>query len=224
MKDILIIEDDHSIVELIRYNLEAENYLVDVAYDGEVGYQKLLSGSYRLLLLDLMIPKIDGISLCKMIRENNNLKNLPVIILTAKGEEVDKVLGLEIGADDYMTKPFSVRELKARISAVLRRYERSDKSSLIIKRGDLIINEEEFIVTQGERVLELTLKEFMLLKTLCENQGKVLSRSYLLDKIWGYEYMGETRTVDVHIRHLRTKLDNPDVIETVRGVGYKFIA
>ncbi|WP_459130205.1 response regulator transcription factor [Guggenheimella bovis] len=225
MKKILIIEDQASIVELIQYNLEMENYEVDSASDGEMGLRMLKSKEYDLLLLDLMLPKIDGIALTNILRKQPEFKKLPIIMLTAKSTELDKVLGLEIGADDYMTKPFSIRELIARVKAMLRRTEGDEVAEKkIIEVNGIVINDEEFTVTKDGELIELTLKEFLLLKFLAENRGKVLTRSFLLDKIWGYEYVGETRTVDVHIRHLRAKLaDDEDLIKTVRGIGYKMI-
>lgn len=225
MKKILIIEDQASIVELIQYNLEMENYEVDSASDGEKGLEMLKEKKYDLLLLDLMLPKIDGIALTNILRKQQEFKKLPIIMLTAKSTELDKVLGLEIGADDYMTKPFSIRELIARVKAMLRRTEEDQElKSSIIEVGDIVINDDEFTVTKKGEIVELTLKEFLLLKFLAENRGKVLTRSFLLDKIWGYEYVGETRTVDVHIRHLRAKLqDSEELIKTVRGIGYKMI-
>lgn len=224
MKKILIIEDQLNIIELIRFNLEQENYAVDFATDGESGLKKIREGQFDLLILDLMLPKIDGITVCKTLRSVPEYKKLPILMLTAKSTEIDKVLGLEIGADDYVTKPFSVRELMARVKALLRRTDDAPVSVQEIQVGELLINSEEFTVTKNGEPIDLTLKEFMLLKNLAENRGKVLSRSFLLDKIWGYEYVGETRTVDVHIRHLRAKLDQDEsLIKTVRGIGYKII-
>ena len=218
-KKILIVEDDLSIIELISYNLESE-YDIQVCNDGQDAWVKLQNEHFDLVLLDLMIPSIDGITLCKRVRSDAVLKMLPIIMLTAKSSEQDRVLGLDVGADDYITKPFSVRELMSRINAIIRRVEGTNATSVMKIKG-LVINEEEFTITDHGKLLDLTLKEFMLLKTLAEHAGKVLSRSMLLDTIWGYEYLGETRTVDVHIRHLRSKLKDPDIIETVRGVGYK---
>lgn len=224
MKKIMIIEDQLNIVELIRFNLEQQNYAVDYATDGESGLRKIREGAFDLLILDLMLPKIDGITVCKTLRAVTAYQKLPILMLTAKSTETDKVLGLEIGADDYVTKPFSVRELMARVTALLRRTEASTPLTNALQVGDLHIDSEQFTVTKGGTPIELTLKEFLLLKNLAEQRGKVLTRGYLLDKIWGYEYEGETRTVDVHIRHLRVKLD-PDesLIRTVRGIGYKMI-
>lgn len=222
---ILIIDDEMNIVELLKYNLEANGYKVIYALTGKEGLTYSLQNKPDLILLDIMLPEVDGFDICKEIKRNKDTENIPIIMLTAKSEEFDKILGLELGADDYITKPFSVRELLARIKVVLRRNHKEDKSE-VINTGDLIIdfNKHE-VIKKGEKI-ELTLKEFELLKLLILNKGKVMTRDFLLDKVWGYEYYGETRTVDVHVRHLRQKLEdddkNPDYIETVRGIGYKF--
>lgn len=222
---ILIIDDEMNIVELLKYNLEANGYKVIYALTGKEGLTYSLQNKPDLILLDIMLPEVDGFDICKEIKRNKDTENIPIIMLTAKSEEFDKILGLELGADDYITKPFSVRELLARIKVVLRRNHKEDKSE-VINTGDLIIdfNKHE-VIKKGEKI-ELTLKEFELLKLLVLNKGKVMTRDFLLDKVWGYEYYGETRTVDVHVRHLRQKLEdddkNPDYIETVRGIGYKF--
>jgi len=224
---VLIIEDEEHIVELIKFNLENNGYKVSYAYDGEKGLEIIQNDHPDIVLLDLMIPKIDGIDLCNRVKNNKVLKEIPIIMLTAKSGETDKIIGLEIGADDYITKPFSVRELLARIKVVLRRYNstKSSSSEGIITIEDLVIDIEKHEVSRDGEIFELTLKEFELLRILAFNRGRVLSRSYLLDEIWGYDYFGETRTVDVHIRHLRSKIeensDGKKYIETVRGVGYK---
>lgn len=220
MKRILIVEDQKNIIELIRFNLEQAGYQVDWALDGEAGIEKIKAEAYDLLILDLMLPKIDGLTLCSMLRKEPEYAKLPIIMLTAKSTELDKVVGLEMGADDYVTKPFSVRELLARVKALLRRSDDGPSDS-VIRVEDIVINPEEHTVTKDGELIELTLKEFMLLQFLAENRGRVLTRSFLLDKIWGYEYLGESRTVDVHIRHLRSKLDDDHLIQTVRGLGYK---
>jgi len=224
---VLIIEDEEHIVELIKFNLENNGYKVSYAYDGEKGLEIIENDHPDIVLLDLMIPKIDGIDLCNRVKNNKVLKEIPIIMLTAKSGETDKIIGLEIGADDYITKPFSVRELLARIKVVLRRYNstKSVGSEGLIEIEDLVIDIEKHEVSRDGEIFELTLKEFELLRILALNRGRVLSRSYLLDEIWGYDYFGETRTVDVHIRHLRSKIeengDSKKYIETVRGVGYK---
>ena len=222
-----MIDDEQNIRELIKFNLEAEGYQVQVASDGQEGLDKL-DDSIDLIVLDLMLPEIDGLALCRKIRNNSSFKNIPIIMLTAKGEEVDRVLGLEMGADDYMTKPFSPRELIARIKAVLRRMDNNSRDSKdkqnknIIKEGDLELNIDSHEVKKNDSIIELTPKEFDLLKYLLINRNKVLTRDLLLEKIWGYHYSGDTRTVDVHIRRLRKKIGK-EHISTVRGVGYKFV-
>lgn len=222
---ILVIEDEAHILELLRYNLEAQGYAVILTDNGKRGLEKCREAIPDLVLLDLMLPDMDGIDICKKMKADELLRNIPIIMLTAKSEELDKILGLELGADDYITKPFSVRELLARIKVVLRRSKNDSEENEIIKIGDITIDTEKHIVYKGNEILDLTLKEFELLKLLSKNKGKVLTRDYLLDKVWGYEYAGETRTVDVHIRHLRKKIEDdvklPVYIETVRGIGYK---
>lgn len=183
------------------------------------------------IVLDLMLPGIDGLEVLRRIRTNENLKKIPIIMLTAKSDEFDKVLGLEMGADDYIAKPFGIREMLARIKAVLRRSDKDEDSGSSQTRKNIVcheieINEETRTVTKNGVPIEMSLKEFELLKLLAENPGRVYSRDVLLEKIWGYEYIGETRTVDVHIRHIRKKIEvddsNPQYIKTVRGFGYKF--
>ncbi|MBZ4666834.1 response regulator transcription factor [Mahella sp.] len=225
---ILVVDDEAHILELIRFNLESAGYKVEVAEDGETALKFCRQQVPDLIILDIMLPGIDGLEVCKTLRASVATAKVPIIMLTAKGEEIDKVVGLEIGADDYIAKPFGIRELIARVKALLRRTENSDMEPKIIKLGGLTIDTSKYEVYKNGNKLDFTLKEFELLKLLVLNQGKVLSRDYLLDQVWGYEYFGETRTVDVHIRHIRQKLgDNMDeakYIETIRGVGYKFIA
>lgn len=223
---ILIIDDEPHIVELIRYNLEGAGFETFQAYNGNQGLALAQTEVPDLVLLDLMLPGIDGLEVCRQLRSDERLKSIPIIMLTAKSAEMDKILGLELGADDYITKPFSVRELIARVKALLRRTNLYEGPQIIQRFGDVEIDREKHEVKkQGKRV-ELTLKEFELLEILMDNSDKVLARDILLEKIWGYEYVGETRTVDVHIRHLRRKLEeddkNPRYIETVRGIGYRF--
>ncbi len=223
---ILVIDDEVHIVELLKFNLEISDYEVEYAYDGVDGYIKAKEIKPDLILLDWMLPNISGIDVLKKIRNDKTLNKIPVIMLTAKNMENDKVEGLEIGADDYITKPFSVKELLARISTILRRCNvNTNPSEIILTTGNLKVDLYKHEVYKGSEKIELTLKEFELLKLLLENKGKVLSRNHLLDKIWGYEYYGETRTVDVHIRYLRKKIEghnNTDkYIQTIRGVGYK---
>jgi len=220
---ILVVEDDPNIRELLQYNLEKEGFEVRTAEDGQKGLEEIETKWPDLVILDLMIPYRDGLEICRIMRSKRELAHIPVIILTAKGEEIDRVLGLEMGADDYVTKPFSTREIIARVKALFRRVqtiEKTDEEVLI--RGRLTINIENYEVTLGEKKVDLTHKEFQLLYLLASRPGKVFTRDFLLEHIWGYEYLGDSRTVDVHIRHLRQKLED-DLIETIRGVGYKFI-
>ena len=222
---ILVVDDEENIQELLKFNLENNGYKVLCADNGIDALKIAREEIPHLILLDLMLPKMDGYDVCKEIRKDNSISNMPIIMLTAKGEELDKILGLELGADDYLTKPFSVRELIARVKAILRRtkIQHSDK---IFSFGDIIIDFLKHEVTKDNERVELTLKEFELLEILIRNRGRVMTRDFLLDKIWGYEYVGETRTVDVHIRHLRQKIEeddkNPKFVETVRGIGYRF--
>lgn len=222
---ILVVDDAEHIVELIKYNLEKNGYNVICAYDGIEALELAKKELPNLMILDIMLPKMDGYDVCKSIRNDPSISMMPIMMLTAKGEEFDKVLGLELGADDYITKPFSVRELLARVKAILRRtkYQNIDNT---FSFDDVTVNfQKHEVIKKGSKV-DLTLKEFELLETLIRNKGRVLTRDYLLDKIWGYDYAGETRTVDVHIRHLRQKIEdddrNPKFIETIRGVGYRF--
>ena len=230
MKKILVIEDDASIQELVAWNLAEDGYNCLCANDGREGLEIARAESPDLILLDLMLPIVDGFDVIKTLRMEG--AGTPVIMLTAKNEEADKVIGLEFGADDYITKPFGIRELKARIKAVLRRYKTDDPGAdgsgpdgvgtEVYRIDELEINVPRHEVSAGEMIVALTMKEFELLRVLAENRGRVLTREQLLDIVWGYEYLGETRTVDVHIRYLRRKLgDAGKCIETVRGLGYK---
>jgi two-component system alkaline phosphatase synthesis response regulator PhoP len=223
----MVVDDEAHILELIQFNLENAGFRVVTASSGEEGLEKIKNEIPDLLLLDVMLPGIDGLEVCKRLKSGGKTSSLPIIMLTAKSEEVDKVLGLELGADDYITKPFSVRELIARVKALLRRSGPSASAEADSERilvGNLNIDTANYEVYSKGVKLDLTLKEFELLKMLVQNKGKVLTRDSLLDKVWGYEYYGETRTVDVHIRHLRKKLGEEDgsCIETIRGVGYRF--
>lgn len=225
-KKILVVDDEANIRELVRFNLEKEGFTVIEAVDGVTAISTVRAEKPDLVVLDLMLPALDGLEVCRVLKKDVATSGIPVIMLTAKAEEIDKVLGLEMGADDYLTKPFSPRELLARIKAVLRRVNREPGAEGELTIGNLRINFARYGATlSGERV-ELTHKEFELLKLFVTNTGKVLTRDYLLEKIWGYEYFGDTRTVDVHVRHLRSKLEKDphlaEAIETVRGVGYRF--
>lgn len=222
---ILLIDDELHIIELLKYNLEINGYKVFYALSGKEGLKLAIDKKPDLILLDVMLPEMDGFDVCKEIKKNETISNIPIIMLTAKSEEFDKILGLELGADDYITKPFSVRELLARVKAVLRRNSKEEKKN-VVQIYDLKLDFDKHEVLKDGKKIDLTLKEFELLKLLILNKGKVLTRDFLLDKVWGYEYYGETRTVDVHVRHLRQKIEdddkNPRYIETVRGIGYKF--
>lgn len=222
---ILIIEDEKNILELVQYNLEKEGYRVLTAARGDDGLKMAREQPVSLLVLDLMLPGLDGLEICKILRENSATARLPIIMLTAKGEEVDRVLGLELGADDYMTKPFSPRELAARIKAVLRRLQQPAVAEGFLKIGALSVDTGRHIVTLKGKPVELTSKEFTLLRVLMEAQGRVLSRSYLLEHVWGFDAGAniETRTVDMHIGLLRKKL-KPEShrIVTVKNAGYRF--
>jgi phosphate regulon transcriptional regulator PhoB len=229
MKNILVVDDEADIVELISYNLKKEGFSVDYAYDGEDALKKIRGTNYDLIILDLMLPGIQGLELCRIVRNSPDTSNLPIIMLTAKGEEVDKVIGLEIGADDYITKPFSIRELIARTKAILRRAEKAAVQELpttekILKIKGMIIDKEKYTVTIDNRQIKLSATEFKLLLYLAERPNKIYSRDRLLDAVWGDNVYVEPRTVDVHIRRLRTKIekdpDNPVHIKTMRGVGY----
>lgn len=224
---VYVVEDEQHIQQLIKYNLETSGFKVSVFNDGESALENYELDKPDMFILDIMLPGIDGLEICKKLRNNNKTKNAPIIMLTAKGEEFDRVLGLELGADDYITKPFSVRELIARVKALFRRtYSTSNVEDSIIKCGEITIDCNRHEVTKEGVKIELPLKEYELLKLLALNPGIVMSRELLLEKIWGFDYFGETRTVDVHIRYLRQKIEdddsNPTYIETVRGIGYKF--
>jgi len=226
-KKILIIEDEKSISDIVKFNLTKERFEVEVAADGLVGLNKALEMNPDLILLDVMLPSMDGFQVCKKIRET---KTTPIIMLTAKEEEVDKVLGLELGADDYITKPFGMRELIARIKANIRRTETfdgpPDETAEIQTFGNLEIDASRYEARKKGVALELTLREFELLKYLAERENKVFSREQLLEEVWGYEYYGDIRTVDVTVRRLREKLEDdssePQYILTKRGIGYYF--
>jgi|NGEPerStandDraft_9_1074522.scaffolds.fasta_scaffold09995_2 two-component system alkaline phosphatase synthesis response regulator PhoP len=230
---IYCVEDEVNIQQLIKYNLELNGYKVLTFGDGESLLEISKDKLPAMFILDIMLPGIDGIEICKRIRQNPSANNIPIIMLTAKSEEFDKVLGLELGADDYITKPFGVREFIARVKALFRRTDTSNQTDTdlansidIIIYGNIKIDTPRREVFKYDKLLDLTLKEFELLKLLLLNKGKVLSREQLLEKVWGFDYFGETRTVDVHIRYLRQKIEdddsNPKLIETVRGIGYRF--
>lgn len=226
---LLVVDDEESIVTLLKYNLEQSGYTVDTAYDGVEALRKAQQVTYDLIVLDLMIPEIDGLEVCRKIRTEKI--QVPILMLTAKDEEFDKVLGLELGADDYMTKPFSPRELVARVKAIMRRVDYSGQEAEMEKIesktiGHLTVYPENYEAYVKEEALELTPKEFELLVYLINHKGRVLTRDQLLNAVWNYEFVGDTRIVDVHISHLREKIEpntkKPVYIKTVRGLGYKF--
>jgi two-component system alkaline phosphatase synthesis response regulator PhoP len=221
---ILIVDDEPSIVQLARLYLEREGFHTESANDGQAALDKVARGHPALVVLDVMLPKLDGFEVCRRLRATQN--SPAILMLTARDEDIDKILGLELGADDYLTKPFNPRELVARVKAILRRGERSvtaDVSS-VIQLGDLTIDPARREVRIFARALDLRTQEFDLLLTLAEHRGLVLSREQLLQKAWGFDFYGQTRTVDVHVAHLRRKLEESIVkIETVTGVGYKLI-
>lgn len=224
---VLIVDDERPIVEILKYNLEKEGYTTLEAYDGQQGLELALSKNPDIILLDVMLPIMDGFEVCKKIREKSST---PILMLTAREEEVDKVLGLELGADDYITKPFSMRELMARVKANLRRLNTEPASELTSKNtigaGRLSLNLDRYEVRKDRQPVDLTLREFELLKFLVLQPNRVFSRETLLEKVWGYEYYGDVRTVDVTIRRLREKIEDdpgmPIFIITKRGVGYYF--
>ena len=232
-KTILIVDDEEPIRDLLRYNLEKEGYKTLEANDGQAGVDIALAEKPDLVLLDLMLPKMDGLSVCKRVRQ---YLNVPIVMLSAKGEEIDKIVGLEIGADDYVTKPFSVRELMARIKANLRKAEanienveektaaKETETSNKITVGELELDLDKFEVKVNGQVVDLTLREFEVLKYLATQPGQVVTREVLLEKVWGYEYYGDIRTVDVTVRRIREKIEkdtsSPKILITKRGVGY----
>lgn len=217
MYTILIIEDEENIASFVRMELEYEGYKVDVCDDGAKGFEKALENDYDLILLDLMLPKLNGLEVCRRLRK---VKNTPIIMLTARDSVMDKVSGLQMGADDYVSKPFAIEELLARIEALLRRVNEIKQVSNKLEFKDINVDLEARIVKQDNEEVNLTTKEYELLVQLMKNQNKVLSRDNLLENIWGYDYEAETNVVDVYIRHLRSKLKNDGHIQTVRGIGY----
>lgn len=223
-KKIMIVDDEPDIVELVSYNLKKEGFDVSSASDGEEALNKIRVGNYDLVILDLMLPGVQGTEICRILRNDPATQRVPVIMLTAKGEEIDRIVGLEIGADDYITKPFSPRELAARIRAVLRRVGERPAKEDTIHVKDLVINLETYTVSKRGTRLDLSATEFKLLLYLVERRGKVFSREQLLDAVWKDEGLVEPRTVDVHIRRLRSQIEddasNPTYIKTKRGIGY----
>ncbi|MDO5388724.1 MAG: response regulator [Clostridia bacterium] len=226
MAKVLVVDDETSIVNIIAYNLKKEGYEVITAEDGETGLELALSENPDLVLLDIMMPKMDGYEVCRKLREKSNV---PIIMLTARADEVDKVIGLEMGADDYVTKPFGNRELIARVKAHLRRSAAKDipaEGGSVQKFGDLTIDFDRYEVTKRNETINLTMREFELLTFLATQKGQIFNRETLLEKVWGYEYFGDVRAVDVTIRRLREKIEDdpgkPRYVITKRGIGYYF--
>lgn len=225
-KRVLVVDDEKLIVKGIRFSLEQEGMEVDCAYDGEEALEKAKTKEYDMILLDIMLPKLTGLEVCQQIRE---FSSVPIIMLTAKGEDMDKILGLEYGADDYITKPFNILEVKARIKAIMRRVQKEERKESSDKKlviGDLKLDCEGRRVFIAGREINLTAKEFDVLELLAKNPNKVYSRENLLNLVWGYEYPGDVRTVDVHIRRLREKIEtipsDPKYVHTKWGIGYYF--
>ena len=220
LSKILLVEDEEKLARFVELELMHEGYRVDKAFDGRVGLEMAEGGGYDLLLLDIMLPSLNGMEVLRRLRKTSAL---PVIMLTARDAVMDKVTGLDMGADDYVTKPFSIEELLARIRVILRKQSAHKKESAVLTCADLSVDPSRHQVTRGGREIELTGREFSLLKTLLENKTLVLTREQLLEKVWGYDYLGETNVVDVYIRYLRGKIDDPfenKLLHTVRGVGY----
>ena len=227
-KLILAVDDEESILDLLKFNIEKEGYKFQSASNGEEGLEKVINENPDLIILDVMLPKMDGLTVCRKIRQENI--NAPIIMLSARSEEIDKILGLEIGADDYMTKPFSTRELVARIKANLRKTENTENSAMNrrdnkIVLGNLTLDLDKFeVIVRGQLVSDLTRREFEVLKYLAQKPGQVVTREALLEKVWGYAYFGDIRTVDVTVRRIREKIEkntaNPKILITKRGIGY----
>lgn len=223
-QNILIVDDEKSIVTLLNYHLKKSGFETDVAFDGKEAIQKVERNDFDLVVLDLMLPEMDGMEVCKYMRNNKILT--PILMLTAKDDELDKIIGLELGADDYLTKPFSPKEVIARIKAILRRTNMSASTSFTtIRIGELVIYPERYEAEKNSNIITFTRKEFELLYFLAMNKGKVISRDQLLSGVWDYDFVGDTRIVDVHISHLREKIETnskkPEYIKTIRGLGYK---
>lgn len=224
-QNILIVDDEESIVTLLQYNIEKSGFKTEVAYTGTEGLEKATTGTFDLIILDLMLPELEGTEVCKLLRQRK--VETPILMLTAKDDEFDKVLGLELGADDYLTKPFSPKEVVARIKAILRRSnkQQSEIDPPVLKISELSIYPEQYEAVIRDKTLAFTRKEFELLLYLAKHKGKVLSRDQLLSAVWNYDFVGDTRIVDVHVSHLRDKIEpdtkHPVYIKTIRGLGYK---
>lgn len=222
-KKILVVEDDKNISKLVKYNLEKEGFITEAVFDGEEALDCLYEKKFDLVILDLMLPEVDGLTICKEIKQDRDLSYLPIIIVTAKGEEVDRIVGFELGADDYVVKPFSPRELILRVKSVLKRNKQQDSSQSIMKVGKLFIDVDRHKVMVEKKEIILTHMEFNLLVTLIKRRGRVQSRDDLLEDVWDMSADVTTRTVDTHIKRIRKKLGRcSKMIETIRGVGYRF--
>ena len=224
MKKVLIIEDEKDLADLLAFNLEKEGYAATCVYDGKLGLERATATLPDLILLDLMLPGILGTEVCKALRKDQRTARIPIIMITAKGDEIDRVVGFEVGADDYIVKPFSMREVILRVKAVMRRSEPDAETLLpeLFSIGDIVIDKERHTVVSAGNEVELTSTEYKLLLYLAEKKGCVYSREQLLQRVWSYNNAGDTRTVDTHVTRLRGKLGAPgDVIKTVRGFGYK---
>ena len=224
VRTVVIVEDDEDVADSIRYNLEREGFRVRVASTGETALDVIVDRVPNIVLLDLNLPQMSGLEICRRLRAEAATSRVPILMLTARGEESDKVLGLNLGADDYITKPFSMRELMARVKALLRRANGLKLDGPVFDDGELRIDPAAFSVSYKGKEIRLTRKEFALLEELSRNQGRVLTREVLLDRIWGMSYYGDSRTLDVHIRRLRQKLGDQKVIETITGIGYRLPA
>lgn len=223
VETVLVVDDEQDVLDLVVYNLQKAGYKTQTARDGATALQKARELQPSLIVLDLMLPQMDGTEICKRLKAEPKTAAIPIIMLTAKAEEVDRVVGLELGADDYVTKPFSPREVLLRVKSILRRTRGEAKPTEVLKHGDLIVDTAKHEVSVKNKVIELTATEFKLLAMLMERRGRVQSRDRLLTDVWGYEGDVDTRTVDTHVRRLREKLGKvADLIETVRGVGYRF--
>ena len=223
MRRALVVEDDPDIVELLRHYLEREGFRVEAVGAGHAALDRLRRAEFEVLILDLQLPGLDGLAVCREVRADPRTRDLPIIMLTARGDETDRVVGLELGADDYVVKPFSPKELMARVRAVLRRSERAESVEPMLRLGDTEIDRERHTVREQGRSVHLTAKEFALLLALVDAHGRVLSRQRLLEQVWGYSFAEGTRTVDVHVRRLREKLPTlANSIDTIKGVGYRW--
>ncbi len=224
MRRALVVEDDPDIVELLAHYLKGEGFQVDAVDDGRRALERIRAETYQLLVLDLQLPGLDGLALCAEVRRDKRTRDVPVVILTARGDESDRIVGLEMGADDYVVKPFSPKELVARVRALFRRLERRDEEEPFLTRGELEVDRTRHTVRWAGQPVHLTAKEFALLVALLEARGRVLSREKLLEGVWGYSYAEGTRTVDVHVRRLREKLPGlAPCIVTVKSLGYRLV-